>query len=156
VIKVKVEEVESELGTLVYELSPGADTDAGSVPPELRAVGCLAEPEVATTELSEAVSMVEDRRVLAFLPAVITPHADVVILGKALREIAKLMHLSLLRTEDVWFFKADEITDEGTALRPAIASLSIVRIVVADIVAPYEEALCLDPEDRGEAEEQEE
>ena len=66
------------------------------------------------------------------------------------------MPLSLLRAEDVWFFEVDEITDEGTALCPAIASLSIVRIVVADIVAPYEEALCLDPGDGGEAEEQEE
>ena len=66
------------------------------------------------------------------------------------------MHLSLLRAEDVRFFEVDEITDEGTALRPAIASLSIVRIVVADIVAPYEEALCLNAQHRGEAEEQEE
>ena len=150
-VEVEIEEVQTLMGTQVFKFAPRTDTDAGSIPAEGGAVGCLAKPEVPRADLLQAALVVEDGRVLAFLTPIITGDTDVVVFGEPFQKVVDLPDLRLLRAEDIGVFVGEDFADDGAALAPAIALLGVGFILVADVVRPDEKLLRLHTEDGDEA-----
>ena len=151
VVEVEVKEVQTLMGTQVFKFAPRTDTDAGSIPAEGGAVGCLAEPEVPRADLLQAALVVEDGGVLAFLTPIITGDTDVVIFGEPFQKVVDLPDLRLLCAEDIGAFVGEDVADDGAALAPAVALLGVGFILVADVVRPDEKLLRLHTEDGDEA-----
>ena len=140
-VHVQVVEVEPQSRRDVLELSPGADTDAGGIPAKTGLVGCRREPEMAVVHEPQFLFVVEDGSILALLLAVVTPHADVVVVVEPLEHVAQLRLQHLLRAENVGVLEVQLVAHHLTTLLPAVAVFLVIVVLIPDVVGTHIERL---------------
>ena len=91
----------------------------------------------------EAITTIKNCRILALLLTIFPTHSYIVIGRKASLEINDLVHQGLLDTEDIGILVGKQIRYHGQSLHPAITSLHIIGIIVANIIGSDKELLSL-------------
>ena len=85
----------------------------------------------------------KDVGMLATMLTIIAPQSDAIVIGQLAQQVLALRLEHLLSTKDVGMLKENLTADDGQALLPAIAGISITLVLITNVVTAHVERLGL-------------
>ena len=131
-VEMRIECIKHLACLLVFQLCPGDNASACSIPSHGTFIGSLRQPEIAIFEQLELVVAIVNRHKLTFLLAIVTTDTDAAVVWEIIVYILQLLNICLLQTEHIRLLFVNHFL--GCRLTDVPCVVAIIGTAITNII----------------------